>query len=228
MISNEELEILSLNLDKETSPEQDRWLASALAASEELRGMQADLIALQKSARLDTPQLPDEMEQRISQAVGNKYPTGEKPHSWFSLSHFRNLFWNPFLNLSWNKWSSLAATMIIAASIGVTVIMSGPAPRTIEGMDSQSPLAVAQRDISIAQDQYRIAIASLEGLATQRISQMPVELARVFNENINIINASISMVEQTLDSSQANLLAYQILSQTYQAKIDLLLTVINS
>ena len=118
--------------------------------------------------------------------------------------------------------------MAIVGFLGLGTLVNRQSPITEIAMDPDSTLVRAQRDISLAQDQYRIAINNLESIALQRLNEMPLALAQVFSENLRIINQAIVICEQTLVANQINLLAYQSLSQTYQAKIDLLLKVLET
>ena len=216
MISDEELEKLSRHLDQETSAVEDRELEAALADSAELRRIKADLLSIKKSTWLDTPNCPAELEKRISQAVLKKYPARKRAPMGFHL------------NTLWNPWAGLLATMAIVGFLGLSTLVNRQSPTTEIAMDPDSTLVRAQRDITLAQDQYRIAINNLESIALQRLNEMPLALAQVFSENLRIINQAIVICEQTLVANQINLLAYQSLSQTYQAKIDLLLKVLET
>lgn len=114
----------------------------------------------------------------------------------------------------------VAAALVLAFALNLEK-KSGP---TIE---EESSIELLQEHIDATRLAFKAAINSLESRAENRLQQLPPHLQVTFQQNLTAIDQAIASCETMLPKARMpdgspSLLAYQSLSQAYEAKLKLL------
>lgn len=205
-------QLLGKHLDGETSEHENQQLEKLLLESAELRTLKADLIAVVNQTRLVPRPSANNLEARITHAVAQRYPHKSKPSA-ISFEYFSG--------------QKLAASTVLAAMIGTFALLGIDTPGEEEvELIAEEPLQQILGNVIFAQAQYHAAIEELEIMATMRLNELPSDLALVFTENLQILDAAILLYESNLATNQTNVAVYDTLSKIYETKIDLLTTIL--
>ena len=192
------LELLSRSCDETLDPASQQELDAALASSQELRDLAADLATLKDLATEPAPACPDLDFAALAHEVERTY----------GRRRFR------LLPGRWVTPVLALAALLVMALLGLL--------RPSELQSEAAELDAIREQVMTAQEEYHTAIAKMESIATSRLAQMPPEIALSYTRNLEVINQAIRDCELLSDQHPGSGINYAALSQSYGAKIKLL------
>jgi hypothetical protein len=97
----------------------------------------------------------------------------------------------------------------------------------------KEPPLVAQetetlRNLQLAETQYQQAIQAMEEISRRKMRGMNPQIARIFEENLATMDYYLKECQEAVKSNPDNPLAQNYLLATYQKKVELLETLVNS
>ena len=201
MHSDSLLELLSKSLDEDLSHQERDRLDQALAKNPDLRILKTELEQQRQRVKTPVPLPSDQVFYRLLNQVETKYSK--------SRSMRRSSY----------GYLATAALVLLAFAAGY---FSRPTEKL--------PVLNTNSDLNMhllqTREAYVGAIDRLEQMAAEHIRQMPPEVASQVEENLRVVNHAIMACENFAQAYPDQLIAFTSLAQAYQAKVELLQTLV--
>jgi len=195
--------MLSMSLDDELDAAQKAELATILEDLPDYRALLAELKAQKAQCELPTPEPPDRLYQTLRRRILRTYPAKRRR------------------GFQWQTWVGVAAVAVLAFSVGYLV------PKPTQAEVHLADLPQMEQTILNARREFHSAIEQLEELAQAQIAQMPPEVAKRVKANLLIVDNAIRACEDFAQAYPDQYTAYASLAKAYQAKVDLLETLVD-
>lgn len=207
-MTREEVEkLISLDIDGELAPGDKQRLADALAAHEELALLRRELEAQKQACQTPIPTISPEVLGELETRVHQTYPRKARIISWPTFSKL-----------------AIAAALLLAFLAGYYAPRSHPQDANIAEVASTDQVA---DQLFLAKNEYLAAIEKLERLADSQIEQMPPQVVMQITSNLKEVDRAIAACESFANTYPNQYLAQASLAKAYQAKVDLLETLID-
>lgn len=195
--------LISMSLDHELDASQEAELAAIFKAQPEYLALKQELEIQKAQCAMPAPEPPGHLYQKTRHKVEDAFPASSQR------------------GIKWQAWLAFAAVAILAFSVGYLV------PKTPERPLTMANLPQMEQTLLTARLEFHDAIKQLEELAHAQIAQMPPEVAERVNENLKIVDNAIQACEDFAQAYPGHYAAYASLAKAYQAKVDLLETLVD-
>lgn len=205
MMKKEDIYLLiSKSVDGDLNPEEKVHLAELMSQDPELVQLEAELRSQKEACNTPMPLPSLQLFDKLQSQVERHYPPSKPRFA--------------------KQWRGLAVAALVFLAFGAGYFM-----RPSERMSPETePLAFNEVNSQVVQTRaaYIDAIERLEQLAAAHIQQMPPEVAIQVDENLKVVNNAIAACEDFARAYPNHHIAYASLAKAYQAKVELLETLV--
>jgi anti-sigma factor RsiW len=196
----------------------ERALERHVAECAACRALVADLKSIQAAAfTLERRQPPAAVWQAIRAQVATET---------HASSRGRVLQW-PRTRRAWMVWSSAAAALLVAATIGIYPLLSERGHRDETAVVAPAPeagasIATVQAEFQAAEEHYERAIRGLEQIARDESGELDPQVASVLQKNLQVIDQAIGESRAALQTQPASADAQDSLFDAMRTKVAVL------